>query len=125
MKIVTGAKATQFKSMRFRNYCKFSCTSGSVHPKTHEGRARPRVPGNGDVYRYKIQVLSLLGLYMFHSTIRGCIRHALSLFGFNNDSALYHNIFRPVNASLWLGTWRQHCNCYAKMTGKTKKFGLL
>ena len=27
MKIVTGPKASQFKSMRFRNYCEFSCTS--------------------------------------------------------------------------------------------------
>ena len=33
VKIVTGAKASQFKSMRFRNYCKFSCTSGSVCPR--------------------------------------------------------------------------------------------
>ena len=39
MKIVTGAKASQLKSMRFRNYCKFSCTSGSVWPR--EERERP------------------------------------------------------------------------------------
>jgi hypothetical protein len=33
MKIVTVAEASQFKSMRFRNYCKFSCTSGSAYPR--------------------------------------------------------------------------------------------
>ena len=46
MKIVTGAEASQFKSMRFRNYCKFSCTSGSVYP--YEGRVRPLGSGNED-----------------------------------------------------------------------------
>jgi hypothetical protein len=39
-KIVTGAKASKFKSMRFRNYCKFSCA--------YNGRARLRGPGNKD-----------------------------------------------------------------------------
>ena len=33
MKIVTGAKACQFKNMCFRNYCKFSCTSSFVCPE--------------------------------------------------------------------------------------------
>jgi hypothetical protein len=33
VKIATGAKASQFKSMRFRKYCKFSCTSCSVCPR--------------------------------------------------------------------------------------------
>ena len=48
LKIVTGAEASQFKSMRFRNYCKFSYTSGSVCPRAYEGRVRPRGPGNED-----------------------------------------------------------------------------
>jgi hypothetical protein len=48
VKIVTGAKASQFKSMCFRNYCKFSCTSGSVYPRAYEGRAQPWDPGNED-----------------------------------------------------------------------------
>ena len=48
MKIVTGAEASQFKSMRFRNYCKFSCTSGSVCPRAKGGRARLRGPGDED-----------------------------------------------------------------------------
>ena len=49
MKIVTGAKVSEFKRMRFRNYCKFSCTSGSVCPGgggAGGGRAWPR--GSGD-----------------------------------------------------------------------------
>jgi hypothetical protein len=46
--IVTGAKASQFKSMRYRNCCKFSCTSGSVCPRAWGGRARPRDPGDED-----------------------------------------------------------------------------
>ena len=48
MKIVTGAEASQFKSMLFRNYCKFSCPSGSVYLMAYEGRVRPRDPGNED-----------------------------------------------------------------------------
>jgi hypothetical protein len=45
---VTGAKESKFKSMRFRNYRKFSCTSGSMYLRAYEGRARPRGPGNED-----------------------------------------------------------------------------
>ena len=48
LNIVTGAKESKFKSMRFRNYCKFFCTSGSVYLRAHEGRARPWGPGNDD-----------------------------------------------------------------------------
>ena len=39
MKIVTGAEAFQFKSTRFRNSCKFSCTSGSMYPRGYGSRA--------------------------------------------------------------------------------------
>ena len=48
VKIVTGAEASQFKSMRFRNYGKFSCTSGSVYPRAYKGRAWPWSHGNED-----------------------------------------------------------------------------
>jgi hypothetical protein len=34
--------------MRFRNYCKFSCTSCSVCPSAQGGRARPTGPGDED-----------------------------------------------------------------------------
>ena len=45
VEIVTGAEASQFKSMRFRNYCRLSCTSSSECPRAKGGRARPRGPG--------------------------------------------------------------------------------
>jgi hypothetical protein len=48
VKIVTGAEVSQFKNMRFRNYCKFSCTSGSACPRAYGGRSRPRGPGDED-----------------------------------------------------------------------------
>ena len=35
-------------SIRFRDYCKFSCISDSAYPRAYEGRARPRDPGNED-----------------------------------------------------------------------------
>jgi hypothetical protein len=34
--------------MRFRNYGKFSCTSGSVYPRAYKGRAWPWSHGNED-----------------------------------------------------------------------------
>jgi hypothetical protein len=61
VKIVTGAKASQFKSMRFGNCCKFSCTSGSVCPRAYGERARPKGPRDQDGRRVK-NVLNLVSV---------------------------------------------------------------
>ena len=40
--------------MPFRNYCKFSCTSGSACPRAYGGRSRPRGPGDEDELSLKM-----------------------------------------------------------------------